>query len=308
MSYYIGLDGGGSKTEAALSDQNLQVLSRVKGGPTNYHSVGIDHVRNEIECLLSELLSKASIHINDIEGICFGGAGIDSQTDKRVIEQLFNDYGYTKELKIYNDALPAMVAILGEPKGGILISGTGSIAQGVSKNGELVRVGGWGHVIDDVGSGYNIGKDALSAIMQSYDGRIKKSLLWEHLRKELKIEHQEDLVGYVYAPERRKQDIAALAKSVIALDGFDPIAESILDKAAKELCLMIQALAVKMEIDKFKLGLCGSVLTANNSVTSRLANQLNDVLPDVTLAQSKERPYMGALRMASNRYRTGDLL
>ncbi len=96
MSYYIGLDGGGSKTEAALSDQNLQVLSRVKGGPTNYHSVGIDHVRNEIESLLSELLSKASIHINDIEGICFGGAGIDSQTDKRVIEQLFKDYGYTK--------------------------------------------------------------------------------------------------------------------------------------------------------------------------------------------------------------------
>ena len=103
--------------------------------------------------------------------VCLGMAGVDRQDDAQIIRDVMRRLGFRANALIVNDALIALVAGAGASPGVVLISGTGSIAYGVSPHGVAARAGGWGPTLGDEGSGYWIGRRALAAVMRDSDGR-----------------------------------------------------------------------------------------------------------------------------------------
>src|SRR5262245_64337298 len=102
--------------------------------------------------------------------VCLGVAGVDREADRRVITDIMRRLGFKSRTLIVNDALIALVAGAGDSQGIVLISGTGSIAYGVSARAVAARAGGWGHVLGDEGSGYWIGRRAREAVMRQSGG------------------------------------------------------------------------------------------------------------------------------------------
>lgn len=299
MEYYIGIDGGGSKTVAYLGNGQKKVLSSIQVGSTNYHSVGIEIVKGVFKQIFNAFEVSEGITLNEVKGVCIGGAGIDCTEDERIIEEVFRDIGYKNHLQIYNDSVIALVGANGGKRGAILISGTGSVAFGIDKAGKRHRVGGWGHIIDDVGSGYAIGRDGLKKIMESYDGREGNTKIWEGVRDELNLSHMEELISFIYNPNTKKHHIACLAPHIINLYEMDRVAKKVVDDGIRGLCKMIDALANKMNEDDFSLGLSGSLFLKSHIFRNLFIKEIKKMYPNLHVHLPEENPVMGAFMLAT---------
>ncbi|WP_432403923.1 N-acetylglucosamine kinase [Wukongibacter sp. M2B1] len=303
MQYYIGIDGGGTKTLAYLGNEKKNIIEAIEVGSTNYHSVGIEKVRLELQEIFKFFIESQDITIEKIKGICIGGAGIDCKSDEKAIEKVFRDIGYKNVLQIYNDSVIALVGANGSKRGAILVSGTGSIAFGIDKNGEKHRVGGWGHIIDDAGSGYAIARDGLKKIMESYDGREEDTKIWQSIKDKLNLSHIDELITFIYDTNTKKHDIAKLAPCIIDLYEIDRVANRVIDIAVKDLCSMIDCLAKKMKEEDFSLGLSGSIFLKSEIIRKLFIQEMKKIHSDIRIHLPKENAVMGALALATEEYR-----
>ena len=205
------------------------------------------------------------------------------------------------ELKVYNDGVIALVGANDGYNGGVVIGGTGSVALGVDEEGTLHKVGGWGHLLDDKGSGYAIGLDALSRIMKSHDGRGSQTLLWEKIKAYLKIETPEQITDFVYDPLTKKNDIASIAPIVIDLYQEDDVATEIIEEALSNLEVLVSALARKIKKDCFSLGIYGSIIVRNDKLKERLTEKIHENYPDINVHLPYKKAYLGALEIATGK-------
>ncbi len=299
MKYYIGIEGGGTKTVAVLGNEGKQVLSKTLVGPTNYHSVGLGEVKEEISQIFRSFQKEQNIDISQVKGVCFGGAGVDNSEDERQIRSIFHSLGYRGRLHVCNDSEIALVGATGSYRGAILISGTGSISYGIDVDGKPVRVGGWGHLIDDEGSGYALAIACLKQIMKSYDGRAEKTLLWDKVKKKINLSHQEELISFIYDADTYKQHIAELATCVLELYGSDDAADRIIDDAIKGLSDMVLTLARRMQLDEFPLSYGGSLLLKSDIYRQLFEDSLKAHLPKVETHLPYDDAVHGALKLAT---------
>ncbi len=295
---YIGIDGGATKTLAYLGNASKEVISTFETGATNYHSVGLDATTNRIKEIFDYFKAENNVDMDDIKTICFGAAGVDTDNDRVTILNIFNDLGIAGKTIVHNDSVTALAGANRGMNGAIIISGTGSISFGIGKDNQEVRVGGWGHVIDDDGSGYAIGRDGLRKIMEGYDGRGAETKIWDLVKKELNIEHQEELITFIYNVNTQKHDIAKLAPCVVQLWQQDEAADQIIEKTVDDLTEVIFALTQRMGIEKYPLGLCGSVVQKADCIRELLKERVNAKYPGIDIHLPLENAAMGALIMA----------
>ncbi len=303
MKYFVGIDGGGTKTVLYLGNEEKAVLAELQLGGSNHHSVGLAAVKALLLEGFNSLKEKSGVSLDSIQGICFGGAGIDCSQDEASIREVFREAGYKNGLSIYNDSIVALVAANGSKHGGILISGTGSIALGIDKNGQRHRVGGWGHIIDDGGSGYAIARDGLKAIMEAYDGRREQTKMWEAVRDYLKITNQEDIIAFLYSQETKKHHVAELAPCIIELYQKDEAAKEIVDRNISELCSIIACLARRMAEESFPLGICGGSFEKSSLIRELFTIKLQKLLPSLNPQLSRSSAAMGALTLAVDEFK-----
>ena len=171
----LGIDAGGTKTVALLADAEGTVVGEGRAGGANLQA----HGELEVEKILHHVIDVAMEGRSELPAaVCLGLAGVDREGDGQVIRGIMRRLGFREHTLIVNDALIALVA--GVPlregnttvsQGVVLISGTGSIAYGVNRQGLAARAGGWGTSLGDEGSGYWIGRRALKAVARATDGR-----------------------------------------------------------------------------------------------------------------------------------------
>lgn len=304
MTYYIGIDGGGTKTTGAISDGN-QVLAERTVGPTNCHVAERALITGRIESLLNDLTEFAGVDLKGIACICFGGAGIDTSQDKLYMETVFREIGFAGKLIVCNDALTALVGANSGYEGAILISGTGSIALAVSADRTWHRVGGWGHLIGDEGSGYRIGRDGFVAIVKSFDKRGPETKLWELYRERHPFETPEDIIEYIYMESREKEAVAKFAEVVIGAYEIDAAARDIVQRAVDELFEMIVAINEIMKWEPFKLSVAGSVLTKSSLMYELLRSRIESQFKHIAFHRPVDLPVMGAVLLAVNEKKDG---
>src|SRR6266566_417922 len=181
MTYFLGVDGGASKTAALVTDDAGKPLGTGIAGPSNHLRVGIETAARNIERAVNKALVTADVASREIVWAYCGIAGADHPAHRQEVVDSLEIFFPRGNFTVDNDARIALAGV-------VVIAGTGSVAFGRNDAGEEARAGGWGPIIGDEGSGYFIARTGLSAILRAYDGRGKPTLMTELLRSEAQLE------------------------------------------------------------------------------------------------------------------------
>ncbi|KHD34870.1 transcriptional regulator [Clostridium acetobutylicum] len=301
MKYIIGIDGGGSKTHMKISTLDYKVLLEVFKGPSNINSSTKEEVKRVFQELIMEGLGKLGQSLEECSAICIGTAGADRSEDKSIIEDMIRSLGYMGKIIVVNDAEIALAGGIEKREGIIVISGTGSICYGRNKEGKSARSGGWGHIIGDEGSGYDIGIRAIKAGLKSFDKRGEKTILEGDILEFLKLKSHEDLIDYIYRSGVTKKEIASLTRVVNAayIKG-DLVSKRILKEATRELFLSVKAVVevLHMQNKKVILTTAGGVINNINYLYDEFKKFVNLNYPKVKIIPMKNDSAFGAVIIA----------
>lgn len=301
MKYLIGFDCGATKTECAVANNDGKILKSKTGGPANLLVTGIDRVSEIILALIYELKDELEFKYKDINSIVIGAAGAGRVSDaSRLYDKLtekFDKKGISlKSFKVLSDAQITLEGAFPKKPGCILIAGTGSIIYGKDDKGNFYRVGGFGRIIGDEGSGYSIGRMALQLFSKYLDGRSGKSTLTELIAHTYNVHNLDELVTKVY---NENLDIAKLAEIVInAAEEGDLEAMNILEKESDELLLLIKSLINKINIKELPVAFGGSLLTNPNYYSNLLKKKIHSSFPSVKIVKPMLTPVEGAILLA----------
>ena len=298
MKYLIGIDGGGTKTDCAIADLSGKIIHHIAGKPSNFLIIGIEEAVENIFNLIEENLFALEGDFADVKQIVIGVAGAGREEDAMLLEKGFQDYAdqlgiHFKGVKVLSDAHIALEGAFPDSAGCILIAGTGSILFGKDEKSVIHRVGGFGRLIGDEGSGYSIGRKALNAVSKASDGRGEETLISELLDAKMKSGSSNSIINKVYS---ENLNVASVAKIVIqAAEEGDPIAEDILDEEADELVLHIRSLINKIQIDKLNIAFSGSLIDNNNFYSDLLKQKIKSTLPKAKMVKPASSPVSGAI-------------
>jgi N-acetylglucosamine kinase-like BadF-type ATPase len=256
--FVVGVDGGGTRTVGVLAGAHGREIRRVETGPTNLHSVGRSAARANLRLLLEALLGDVCL-VDQVGASVLGFAGAGRAADAAEMAVAVKDHGLTRGVRVTTDARVALHgAHDGEP-GLLLIAGTGSMCYGRDAAGKQSRAGGWGHLLDDVGSAYDVGLSSLRAVVRQADGRTRPSP-WGAATLRAVGTGIEGLIDWAGAAS--KQDIAALAPVTVAAAGDgDASAVGLLERAATDLASLVAAAAPALDLGaKPTVALTGGLL------------------------------------------------
>ncbi|MBP0000646.1 MAG: ATPase [Cyanobacteria bacterium SID2] len=305
MQGILGIDGGGTKTVCVLVDRGGTIVGRGEAGASNYQSVGGEAAYRS---LLQSIERATDGQTVTVRGIALGLAGIGRPEDERVVRdwvELIQDddrisVGWSlhrRGVRVCHDCAIALAGGLGREIGVATIAGTGSIVYGCNDRGQTARSSGWGYLLGDEGSGYDIALQGLKAAVRAADGRSEPTALLEAFCRRLDLRDIRDLVEVVYRCGWSPKDIAALAPVVdrLAADG-DRVAVSIVDDAARELARSTQAVSTQLFDlgESFEIATIGGVWHGISDLRDRFQQVLRSNLPNATVVWPRHEPAYGA--------------
>ena len=302
--YCIGIDGGGTKSKLVAVDEDLNVIGRHIGKATNPTSVPNETLFENICNLITEFNVMTNTSLKDCKALCLGTAGVDGNRHVAPLEQIFRAIGFEGKLKIVADAVIAIMAKTKGEAGIVIISGTGSIGYAVDEKGQFSRCGGWGAYIDDCGSGYKIGMDAVRYALMAFDGRGKKTVLSEMLINHFGLQRLDEIIPHIYGTVSTKTVfdkamIAGLSTLVsTAVKAGDEIAISIEKAAAEDLADIAKTLIYRNGLYEHSVVLSGSILLNNINIQRRFTEIVMEAYPKMRITPLDEDAEMGAVYLA----------
>ena len=306
---FLGVDGGGTKTEFVCIDEAGAVVGRQSEG-TSYHlQVGLDGAVRVLDNGIEGVCAQAGVAPADLAFAFFGlpAFGEDAAIDPLLERHCGRLLGHDRYL-CGNDMICGWAGSLACADGINLVCGTGSIGYG-ERRGRAARVGGWGEVFSDEASAYWIAIQGLNAFTRMSDGRLPRGPLHAAFRRHLDLQADLDICARVMGESGLQRDgIAALAPLVAeAAEAGDPAAIAIHDRAAGELAAMADALRAELGFaadEPVPLSWSGGVLTNDSSVRFRFEQRLKTAGP-YELVQPLHSPAYGAALYAQHCARPG---
>ena len=224
MTYFLGLDAGGTSTRAALADGE-RILGRAKSGSIKVMRVSAAVAEANLRALLEEVAKSSGVPIASVASACVGTAGNTVSTVTGWIWQTLGPM-LRGDLVVCGDVEIALDAAFPGEAGVLVMAGTGSNTLGRTSKGELLSVGGWGPLLADEGSGHWIGLRALRGSIREHDEQGHSKLLTA-LAAEWKVETLEQVVEMAHAVP--PPDFAALTRVVVeTAKSGDRLAQSVL--------------------------------------------------------------------------------
>jgi len=299
--YFIGIDGGGSKTAAIVVDsQGTRHGSGVAGG-SNHLRIGIVEATRNVERAVNIALVEAGIPIRDVRHAYCGIAGADHPTHRAEVVNALSVFFPNGNFTVDSDARIALTAAIGFGSGIVVIAGTGSVAFGRNDAAVEARAGGWGPTLGDEGSGYWIARKGLSAIVRAYDGRGPATKMTDLLCDDFEMCRPEDLPRFVYASSTHADDIARYGRLVVEAAGLnDPVALAILDTAGRELgsCVLAVARRLRLTDSDFPVGYVGGAFHAKELLLDPMRAEIARLAPHARVVTPERSPAEGAALMA----------
>ncbi|MBB3343025.1 BadF/BadG/BcrA/BcrD ATPase family protein [Luteimonas sp. RC10] len=248
-SYYLGVDGGGTKTRFVLLDGEGGVRAEVQRGTAYHPQIGLDGVR----ALLADGIDAVTRQAQATpDGIAYAFFGLPAHGEDAVAtpqldampEALLGHRRYRCD----NDMVCGWAGSLACADGINIVAGTGSIAYG-QRQGRQARAGGWGEVFSDEGSAYWIAIQGLNAFSRMSDGRLPRGPLHAALRAHFDLADDLDLCARVYGAQALTRDrIAQLSLQVAqAAEAGDDAARAIFERAGQELAAIVDAVRRALE-------------------------------------------------------------
>ncbi len=296
--YYIAIDGGSSKSTGLLADQDLRVLHRASAGCANYHIAGLAGTEKTLLTLIESLSSAAGLSPKEIAGFCFALSGVSRPADFRSIGEVLRRHLIHKKSKVIPDAEAALLGGTSKGFGLAIISGTGSVVFGKNRDAKTKKVSGHGHLIGDLGSGYDLGIRALRALLAAAEGSGERTKLTGRILDAIPLKGEDEIVPWLYALDDPKAPVARLAPVVIAAaDHDDNVAGAILRSAAEELANLAAFTASHLGLtgEPHDVVLCGGVFQNNPSYFHLMQSVLLEKIPGANPMRPENEPAFGAL-------------
>ncbi len=306
--FVIGIDGGGTKTAAVIADLKGNILAQHTAGPSNFQIIGFEKSARVVFSLVRDCCDSVGCFPKNIRGTTIGLAGAGRVEDQKYIAEAFRRLISSKKItlrkvRIESDARIALEGAFNGGAGIIVIAGSGSIAFGKDEKGNIHRVGGWGRILGDEGSGYFIGKEGLKAVCRHLDGRSAPTLLTAMVAKKFGIKTSADIIAAVY---KSNFDIASLAPIVFeAEEKGDATSFDIVERASNELTEHVRALIMKFQNGvsahakrRISLSLVGGLMENETPLTRSLRRQILKSFTNVDVVRPFARPVVGAVLMA----------
>jgi len=292
----------------ALSDESGSILAVHSSGPSNFLTAG---QAKATRALASALLGASlTAKVQRLDSLCAGLAGCGraqgEAVGRRMVKRALSTPGAPRcsRIMVTSDAAVALQgAFLGEP-GIVLVSGTGSVAMGCDGRGRCERAGGWGRILGDEGSCYDVGHKALLEAMKSWDGRRAPSALHDKVTAFLGVSNPDEMVE-ASSEKEFVQRIPSLAPVVFdaAREG-DASAQGIVREAAEDMAEMVGAVAATLDFHGFQLACVGGMFRDVDLVLPALEGRLRELGLRCRIARPHLPPVGGALLMASMMLRT----
>lgn len=263
MSHVIGIDGGGTKTHAVIADGNGIIVAQSIAKATNPNVVTEQDLIQTFESLIHSLKKQAPKEFKQATALFAGISGAGSKNSKNKLEKILRNIApHIQDMQIEPDTINALYSGTYGGPGIVQISGTGSITFGKNIDNIQSRVGGWGYLFGDEGSGYDIGRRGIVAALKNEDGRGKQTILLKMLCTHFNVDNGRELVEKIYASRIPKQEISPLSKIIFdAYKQHDAIAKEILKEVSLEMKTAIFAVHDKLFgcDESVKVIICGGV-------------------------------------------------
>ena len=232
--YYLGIDGGGTKTEFALSDSDGKIVSRLFMDGCNPNTVGIEQTK----CIIEQGVIQVSKDIPLSSVVAYAGiAGCASESYASEVKGVLEKLSLAA-YDVGSDNNNLVAAGLGENEGITMILGTG-ICSYVVKKEETRRIAGWGYLFDNGGSAFHIGRDAINAYFSAYDGTGEETTLVQRIKQTFSDSNSEFL-KYLYSGGNKLVSSYAMCVFDEAEKG-DKVSITILKKHIAEIAKLIRA-------------------------------------------------------------------
>lgn len=303
----LGVDGGGTKTAARIASVSangeITALGSGVSGPSNVRAIGATQAKANLDLAVDAAHKAAGTGNAEVDYAVLGLAAGVLPDVQQEISNWAGARKLAKQLEIVHDALPLLALGKRDGRAVGLIVGTGSVAVAVTPSGEQVAVGGWGNLISDKGSGYYLGREALSAIADAADGMARPAGFELAVLQQLGVTEPRQIARALTSSGAAQHSIAALAPLVMsAAINADPVAMRIVDDAADAAARLVKAAIDKLHLDaSAPLALAGGVACSGNYFRAALLDKLlkHGIRPEpVTLVPA---PVEGALLMARDR-------
>lgn len=297
MSFYCGWDGGGSKTEVLCYDAAGREIGRAVFGPLNINGAPRERVAQTIQDAVG-FMAEMPGGLSACRNLVIGAAGVSNVKIFSFLTEHVRGAGYAGALSIVGDQDIALEGAIEGP-GAVLIAGTGAVCCGRDGKGGHTRVGGFGHLIDDYGSGYAIGRDILVAVVRAQDGRGEKTCLSGMVHAQLGVQDASGIVTWLYSPGTGKKEVAALAPLLLdALAAGDHAAQQIARGAGGELARLAIAAWKNLSLTEGELALTGSVLTHYAAIREEVCRLCAQACPQMKVISPRGGAAVGAVRLA----------
>ncbi len=303
--YIIGIDGGGTGSKGITAGMEGQILRRFRGGATNYNGGDKAEIDANVDALLEEAMTGRKS--GDCRAICIGSAGVGNPDAVSFLKEAVTRKGFTCPVLITADSVTAHAGALNNQDGIVLIAGTGAICFGRKSSGEAMRTGGYGHLIDDEGSAYDIARRMLRAVVRAADGRGDETVLRELIFRQLQVNELGEMIAWLYRKDRSKKEIAYLAVLISkAVENGDAVAKQILAEAAGAL-VELTVPVIEFFDRKTTIALSGSVLKFNQTVKKTFSERICELYPEgfgstegIQIQEAKYEADYGAVLLAMN--------
>lgn len=305
MAYYLGIDGGGSKTTCVVGDET-SVLATVTVGASNIMRVGEARAREALQQAIHRACDAAKIEPQQVKRACIGVAGAGREeiadTVRKIVGQVIPG-----QIEVAGDMEIALAAAFGEDPGVIVIAGTGSIAYGRDAQGRTARAGGWGFAISDEGSAHWMGRTAvgyiLRAIDQSTDQRdgSDASPLFREFKRAWNVASFNEFVREANSGA----DFALLFPAILAAaNAEDAVAQRVLLQAGWELAQLAAIVADKLsakestDLPTVSLAIAGGVFRHSPAIRAVFCHEVLRLDSRLEVNRDVVEPVIGALQIA----------
>lgn len=294
--YLLGIDGGATKTLAAVLDLEQRVLHVGHAGPSNEDAVGSKAAVAALLGAAEQAIEQAGISAGQLGAAVLAVAGTDTASVTRHVRAARTDAWI-----VVNDVVGAWATATAAGPGVAAISGTGSNVFGVGPDGRSWRAGGWGHLLGDEGSGYWLGVESIRAALRDRDASGPQTALGQAACDFFGTGSVEALASLVYSKPLTKGEIAGLAIQTARLaEQGDEVACELFQRGAELLAGQIVAVIEQTGLEgSFPVGLIGSAYKAGEVFVGPLSRRVRESAPLAQIATVEMAPVGGSLLLAA---------
>jgi glucosamine kinase len=298
MRYVLGFDGGGTKTDSVLMDETGSILASGQSGPSNPTRVGFEEAAAALYEAAKRALEKARLELSSIAGICAGLAGVQHPEAATKVHAVLKNVFPGARVCVVTDLALSLEATCQRPSV-VLVAGTGSAAIGWDSQGHLSRVGGYGPLISDHGSAYDIGRQAIQAALRDRDRTGTNTPLGARILHHLKHPSWREVQEQVQnSPDEVFPRVFPLIAS--DADAGDEAARRLLRDAAVELAMLVEMVVEHLHIrdETFLLAKTGGMIGRSLFFDAELDERLKQTAPHARIGTLPVPPVEAAGRVA----------